>query len=112
MKFTMLVVAACLSVVLVPSLAQAQAGAATINQGAPDVRVEEHAAARAGDAGDAAGAGTGVVGGSDSVFINGRPAARAGDATACGGIVVGGSTSVFVNGKPLAAAGDQTSGCK
>jgi len=37
-----------------------------------------------------------LVGGSRSVFINGKPAGRAGDAISCGGIVTAGSTTVFI----------------
>lgn len=37
-----------------------------------------------------------LVGGSGSVFINGKPAGREGDAISCGGVVIEGSPSVTI----------------
>lgn len=37
-----------------------------------------------------------VAGGSNSVFINGRPAARIGDAIACGSLIAQGSPNTFI----------------
>lgn len=66
----------------------------------------------------AVGTGTCVVAvqGSSDVKIGGRSALRVGDSVTClngkTGIVVGGATSVRVNGIPLAGAGAQIVGCE
>jgi uncharacterized Zn-binding protein involved in type VI secretion len=39
-----------------------------------------------------------VAGGSSTVFINGRPAARMGDSVGCGSIIAMGSSNVFIGG--------------
>ena len=38
-------------------------------------------------------------------------AAIVGGTTNCGGLVVGGSASVFINGKPMATSGSAVTGC-
>ncbi len=79
--------------------------------GSEDVMVEGKPAAIVGE-------GTCVIAvqGSDDVIINGRGAVRVGDAVTClngkTGTVVGGATSVQVNGRPLAGAGAQVVGCE
>lgn len=61
--------------------------------------------------GDTTSDGNVIVEGSKNVFINGKPAAVTSGKTSCGGVVVGGGGGVFINGKPAARTGDQTSGC-
>ncbi|WP_282094316.1 PAAR domain-containing protein [Epibacterium ulvae] len=72
--------------------------------GSPNVEIENQAALRQGDGWAAhcdpipvCHAGT-QAGGSSSVFINGKPAARVGDAVSCGGSVASGASSVFIGG--------------
>lgn len=99
----------CLSLTAA-SLAQAQQGGApsVVNQGAPNVTVNGHSAARQGDTTSNGGV---IVEGSSNVMINGKPAAIDGGRTDCGGVVTGNTHGVFINGKPLVTSGDLASGC-
>ncbi|MGF1688954.1 PAAR domain-containing protein [Photobacterium japonica] len=53
-------------------------------------------AARQGDMMVCIGPPDSIKGGSGSVSINGKPAARMGDSTSHGGVVMGGSGNVFI----------------
>jgi uncharacterized Zn-binding protein involved in type VI secretion len=81
------------------------------------------AAARKGDAGVPHCSSYTISSGSESVFINGQPAARVGDSSTShlkpGGsscpthvaTISQGSSSVFINGRAAARIGDALSGC-
>ena len=78
-----------------------------ITGGSESVTVNGKPAARQGDI-TTDGA---IVEGVPNVFINGKPATVIGNRTGCGGAIVSGGHGVFINGKPMARQGDQTSGC-
>jgi uncharacterized Zn-binding protein involved in type VI secretion len=78
-----------------------------VTGGSSSVTVNGKPAARQGDT-TTDGA---LVEGVPNVFINGKPATVIGNRTGCGGSVTSGSHGVSVNGKPMARHGDQTSGC-
>lgn len=48
--------------------------------------------------------------GAANVTVNGHSAARQGDTTSNGSVIVAGSSNVMLNGKPLVASGDLASG--
>jgi uncharacterized Zn-binding protein involved in type VI secretion len=77
-----------------------------ITGGSESVTINGKPAARQGDT----TTGGALVEGSPNVFINGKPAVI-GDRNGCGGAIVSGGHGVFINGKPMARQGDQTSGC-
>jgi len=78
-----------------------------VTGGSSSVTVNGKPAARQGDT-TTDGA---LVEGVPNVFINGKPATVIGNRTGCGGAVTSGSHGVFINGKPVTRQGDQTSGC-
>jgi uncharacterized Zn-binding protein involved in type VI secretion len=78
-----------------------------VTGGSSSVTVNGKPAARVGDTTSDGS----IVEGVPNVFINGKPATVIGNRTGCGGTVAGGATGVFINGKPMARQGDQTSGC-
>ncbi|MBN8982249.1 MAG: PAAR domain-containing protein [Rhizobiales bacterium] len=92
----------------VAHFAHAQGAPSVVNQGAADVSVGGHSAARQGDTTSNGGV---IVEGSSNVMINGKPAAIAGGRTDCGGVVTGNANGVFINGKPMVTNGDLASGC-
>jgi uncharacterized Zn-binding protein involved in type VI secretion len=78
-----------------------------ITGGSDSVTINGKPAARQGDT----TTGGALIEGSPNVFINGKPATVIGDRNGCGGAIVSGGHGVFINGKPMARQGDQTSGC-
>jgi uncharacterized Zn-binding protein involved in type VI secretion len=78
-----------------------------ITGGSESVTINGKPAARQGDS----TTGGALIEGSPNVFINGKPATVIGDRNGCGGAIVSGGHGVFINGKPMARQGDQTSGC-
>jgi uncharacterized Zn-binding protein involved in type VI secretion len=75
--------------------------------GSQNVTVNGKPAARQGDT----TTGGALIEGSPNVFINGKPATVVGDRNGCGGSIASGGHGVFINGKPVARQGDRTSGC-
>ncbi|MBN9006487.1 MAG: PAAR domain-containing protein [Rhizobiales bacterium] len=78
-----------------------------ITGGSESVMINGKPAARQGDT----TTGGALIEGSPNVFINGKPATVIGDRNGCGSAIVSGGHGVFINGKPMARQGDQTSGC-
>jgi uncharacterized Zn-binding protein involved in type VI secretion len=79
--------------------------AGAVTSGSDSVMVEGKPAARAGDTAGCAGT---ITEGSPDVIIDGKPAAVQGGKTGCGGTMTSGATGVFVNGKPFIIAGSKT----
>ena len=53
-------------------------------------------------------AGSQIVAGAKTVFVNGTGAVNISSTTAKGHVIVSGSTTVFVEGKPMSKMGDST----
>jgi uncharacterized Zn-binding protein involved in type VI secretion len=73
-------------------------GGPVISAAAGNVFIGGLPAATAGDMASCAGPPDYIVGGSATVLINGKRAARTGDATAHGGVITGGWPTVMIGG--------------